>query len=336
MTQHKEPNWDNMQSEILAHVLLFLNETDLTSIITSCRIYDKSKQLEEAAMQAFRNSIRHNESHPQYDASWYHKRGLYNTPKTLVDIIEETHRDIDDCHHFTNLQKLVALQFGPTIHVRLNVFLGRALEVNLQRRRRWFCTYKHVSMGLKSRGLATTTHQMMNHGQHFISFKFINAIEGNRDLSYDIGIMRPLPREFWDELVQSDHGSFLPYNFYVYRNTDMQLLNRGRTPLWQGSIDCCTINPRAPYIRWACWGNNLGIATNEKTDLMGNFVDVDAKHMEQCGLLLDLDRGTLSYYKNGFPINVIKSGLRGPYTWMVSFKGNRNCQADLGFSCKTY
>ena len=36
------------------------------------------------------------------------------------------------------------------------------------------------------------------------------------------------------------------------------------------------------------------------------------------GLLLDLDEGTLSLYKNGRKLGVMKRGLAGPYCWVVS------------------
>jgi len=39
---------------------------------------------------------------------------------------------------------------------------------------------------------------------------------------------------------------------------------------------------------------------------------------DEIGLLLDLDEGTLSVYKNGRKLGVMQSGLAGPYCWVVS------------------
>lgn len=36
------------------------------------------------------------------------------------------------------------------------------------------------------------------------------------------------------------------------------------------------------------------------------------------GMLLDLDEGTLSVYKNGQKLGVMKRGLAGPYCWMTT------------------
>ena len=36
------------------------------------------------------------------------------------------------------------------------------------------------------------------------------------------------------------------------------------------------------------------------------------------GMLLDLDEGTLSVYKNGRKLGVMKRGLAGHYCWVVS------------------
>jgi len=39
---------------------------------------------------------------------------------------------------------------------------------------------------------------------------------------------------------------------------------------------------------------------------------------DELGILLDLDEGSLSVYKNGRKLGVMKRGLAGPYCWVVS------------------
>ena len=39
---------------------------------------------------------------------------------------------------------------------------------------------------------------------------------------------------------------------------------------------------------------------------------------DEIGMLLDLDEGTLSVYKNGRKLVVMMRGLAGPYCWVVS------------------
>ena len=39
---------------------------------------------------------------------------------------------------------------------------------------------------------------------------------------------------------------------------------------------------------------------------------------DDIGMLLDLDEGTLSVYKNGRKLGVMKRGLAGPYCWVIT------------------
>jgi hypothetical protein len=45
------------------------------------------------------------------------------------------------------------------------------------------------------------------------------------------------------------------------------------------------------------------------------------------GLLLDLDEGTLSVYKNGRRLGTMKDGLSGEYCWLMSIQGASNSTA---------
>ena len=58
-----------------------------------------------------------------------------------------------------------------------------------------------------------------------------------------------------------------------------------------------------------------------------NFVsDNDWEGMEsmsssdEMGMLLNLDEGTFSVYKNGRKLGIMKRGLAGPYCWVASFQ----------------
>jgi hypothetical protein len=50
-------------------------------------------------------------------------------------------------------------------------------------------------------------------------------------------------------------------------------------------------------------------------------------HVSSClsvGLLLDLNEGTLSVYKNRRRLGTIKVGLAGQYCWVMSIRGASN------------
>ena len=48
------------------------------------------------------------------------------------------------------------------------------------------------------------------------------------------------------------------------------------------------------------------------------------------GMLLDLDEGTLSVYKNGRKLGVMKRGLAGHYCWVVAFLPGRQVTIKRG------
>ena len=48
------------------------------------------------------------------------------------------------------------------------------------------------------------------------------------------------------------------------------------------------------------------------------------------GMLLDLDEGTLSVYKNGRKLGVMKRGLAGQYCWVVSLLGGNQVTIKRG------
>ena len=50
----------------------------------------------------------------------------------------------------------------------------------------------------------------------------------------------------------------------------------------------------------------------------------------ELGLLLDLDEGTLSIYKNGRRLGVMMRGLAGPYCWVVSITGSEEVTIKRG------
>ena len=72
--------------------------------------------------------------------------------------------------------------------------------------------------------------------------------------------------------------------------------------------------------------NKEWIATNENGD-------------QHCGLLLDLNKGTLAYYRHGIHQRYIGRGLSGNYVWVIGFNGSRGAiynQTDIHFNCYTY
>ena len=270
---------------------------------------------------------------------------LYDTPPELVQLITKTPiRNRRRQHHvssYPNLRRLQQLRFGPSKLMRFDKFFGRPLLANNGFHHNY--EYTHQPLG-RLYSLATKTNQIMTEGQYFISFEILNALQCP-NLSYDIGVMRPLQEHDWQGMPES-----LWTQFNVFKRSTIQYLNKARTPSWTNNIDCCVISPRQlehilhPYdrarIRRISWKEeHYGDNTyNQIHRLPANesFIKADVKGDERCGLLLNMDQGTLTYYINGKSTQLIAENLTGPYVWMIQFVGFKSCKTDVSFRCFTY
>ena len=87
------------------------------------------------------------------------------------------------------------------------------------------------------------------------------------------------------------------------------------------NVQCCMYNTRCGKCYTSDWEG--GIPSFNCWDGMEIISSGD-----ELGMLLDLDEGTLSVYKNGQKLGVMKKGLAGPYCWVVSM-GDSDCQVTI-------
>ena len=131
-------------------------------------------------------------------------------------------------------------------------------------------------------------------GKHYSSFEVCNCG------SLMVGVMRP------GEAMQS--ASSNPLNPEFYRH----FAQREGSQQYNNTVNCCMY-----YTYDGCRYSH---------DWEGNFVRETWHGQERLpgnisctiGMLLDLDEGTLSVYKNGRKLGVMKRGLAGQYCWFVS------------------
>ena len=84
---------------------------------------------------------------------------------------------------------------------------------------------------------------------------------------------------------------------------------------YNNNVSCCMYSTYIGSCYSHGWGE--GIADMEAWDGMERpFTGVSPPY--KIGMLLDLDEGTLSVYKNGRKLGVMKRGLAGQYCWFVS------------------
>lgn len=159
-----------------------------------------------------------------------------------------------------------------------------------------------VSMGTNGQGRnCAVSNFVMRGGKHFSSF----AISQEADKCYiDIGVIRPLPG--WNK---KGLDSFDPVYVYKFHDVSQDLLAE-RTEKWGTSdINCCSYYCEHGNCCWSNWSD----FHTEQYEGMESFNENGT-----IGLLLDLDEGTLTVYKNGRLLGVMKKGLFGEYCWYIS------------------
>ena len=77
-------------------------------------------------------------------------------------------------------------------------------------------------------------------------------------------------------------------------------------------MHCCSYHCQDGYCCWTDWDNERGFPEWQGGDVLEGSGTI--------GLLLDLDEGTLSVFKNGRHLGVMKDSLGGEYCWFVTVK----------------
>ena len=141
-------------------------------------------------------------------------------------------------------------------------------------------------------------------GKHYVSFTIGSKI--NKHLCLWLGVMRP-----------GKANGFTDWSLPIY-NTFFQHISRMESHgdhdngSGSGSVDCCMYCAYSGRCYSGEWSHtrayNIDIWERSESMSLGDEV----------GMLLDLDEGTLSVYKNGRKLGAIKSGLAGHYCWVVS------------------
>ncbi|EJK52446.1 hypothetical protein THAOC_28274, partial [Thalassiosira oceanica] len=155
------------------------------------------------------------------------------------------------------------------------------------------------------------SNQEMKAGRHYVTFQ-MSEVEG-RSFSLDFGVIRPI--KDWDK-KGLDNFDPICYdsNEYKYRN----LLLAEKTDEWGDDLHCCSYFSREGKCFFANWNDEDKDEYDEWAgDEWEGMEPVRAIDDFAVGLLLDLDAGTLSVFKGGRKLGVMKDGLTGAYCWYV-------------------
>ena len=135
-----------------------------------------------------------------------------------------------------------------------------------------------------------------------------------------VGVMRPVANCF------ANHPQILlSYNFLTPTYLDGFLSPKflgERNERWGDSnVNGCQYSLTTGLCCWSNWeerGQSDNAAARETWDGQESFSRQTQNLV--LGLLLDLEEGTLSVYKNGRRLGTMKSGLSGEYCWVVSIQ----------------
>eukprot|EP00984_Skeletonema_dohrnii_P002598 scaffold911_cov125-Skeletonema_dohrnii-CCMP3373.AAC.10 len=167
---------------------------------------------------------------------------------------------------------------------------------------------------------------VMTSGRHYAKFTVTsNDLWGEdvfRFFYSRLGIMRPIgldsritSRQQWCPIYSPIDCVFfsedlLEGTFAEHYRTD--------TDAWgEGDVHCCLYYDFEGTCEWTNWDSQEeGTHTDQRWDgMIGGSLDHDTR---EYGLLLDLDAGTLSMYKDDKFLGVMMRGLTGEYCWVAN------------------
>ena len=136
------------------------------------------------------------------------------------------------------------------------------------------------------------SNNILRTGKHYVSFTPLFVSK-----SLTMGVMRP------GQANQNANGTPLYHGFYQNFFWNREDCN---------SIQCCVYNA----YDGKCYSSGWDAPNNEYESWEG--MEASMYSVGEIGMMLDLDERSLSVYKNGRKLGVMKRGLAGQYCWVVS------------------
>ncbi|EJK51375.1 hypothetical protein THAOC_29455 [Thalassiosira oceanica] len=149
---------------------------------------------------------------------------------------------------------------------------------------------------------------VMRGGRHFAEFT-INQPDERLVPLVHLGVIRPVSLTDGIDVEADWRGHVNPVRVSSSSKPALsEKLRSQRTAKWEDSnVHCCTYYGGNGKCHWTDWANCPEWQASEELRESGTI-----------GLLLDLDEGTLSAFKNGRRLGVMKDGLGGEYCWFVA------------------
>ena len=160
---------------------------------------------------------------------------------------------------------------------------------------------------------AISSDYVMTSGKHYAKF-YIDTTSDNvfRFIYSQVGIMRPVS----SDLKDVDWINFSP------TSQSMVSFLEEKTDAWgKSNVHACMYYDYDGTCEWCDWGEQCEDINWEGMDGFGCFQN---GKVGQVGLLLDLDEGTLTVYKDGKCLGIMMRGLTGEYCWATCILAQSN------------
>ena len=151
---------------------------------------------------------------------------------------------------------------------------------------------------------------VMRGGRHLVEFTFTDDEQG----IVHLGVIRPVSLTNDIDVEAEWRGQVYPFLITSsIKPAEAERLRSQRTARWgHSNVHCCSYYCGSGDCFWTDWDNERSSSSNWP-GREGFWAESGT-----VGLLLDLNEGTLSVFKNGRRLGVMKNGLGGEYVWFVA------------------
>ena len=174
----------------------------------------------------------------------------------------------------------------------------------------WHHDMSTISMSYSSDNVTAISNHMMMTGKHYVKF----CMRGDPN-NLDFGVMRPI--KDWDKKGLRSFDPTCYHDQLRQGNLRKQLLAE-RTEQWGDELHCCiyhSFDGRCFHANWNDEDKDEGGDWEGMEPLAQTGQPIGEMDVFKVGLLLDLNSGTLSVFKDGRLLGVMKEGLTGAYCW---------------------
>ena len=157
------------------------------------------------------------------------------------------------------------------------------------------------------------SNQEMRAGRHYVTFH-VTGVHGS-EIYLDFGVIRPIK-----DCSKKGLDNFVPLCYEKDQHIYRKLLLAEKTDEWGDNLHFCSYHSEEGACFFANW-NDEDRDEDEDEHWPGDEWEgrepAPVVNNLAVGLLLDLDAGTLSVFKDGRKLGVMKEGLTGAYCWFV-------------------